>query len=190
MIPVNVFPLVETILHCSGWMWQSPVVYCRLLMLQVIRRPNPGVLRTAAITSWILMAVSVFAVPTDTVNPVVQIQSVIRAQQDAWNRSDIDGFMNGYARSPSTVFVSEDTIKRGWETVRDRYRKKYSDRGKMGTLTFSEIEITLLSPDSALVLGRWSLERAQDRPHGRFTLIFKRLPEGWRIVHDHTSAAK
>ena len=159
-------------------------------MLQVIRRPNPGVLRTAAITSWISMAVSVFAVPTDTVNPVAQIQSVIRAQQDAWNRSDIDGFMNGYARSPSTVFVSEDTIKRGWETVRDRYREKYSDRGKMGTLTFSEIEITLLSPDSALVLGRWSLQRAQDRPHGRFTLIFKRLPEGWRIVHDHTSAAK
>jgi ketosteroid isomerase-like protein len=160
MIPVNVFPSVETILHCSGWMWQSPVVYCQLLMLQVIRRPNPGVLRTAAITSWILMAVSVFAVPTDAVNPVAQIQSVIRAQQDAWNRSDIDGFMNGYARSPSTVFVSEDTIKRGWETVRDRYREKYSDRGKMGTLTFSEIEITLLSPDSALVLGRWSLERA------------------------------
>jgi len=73
--------------------------------------------------------------------------------------------------------------------VRDRYRQKYSDRGKMGTLTFSEIEITLLSSDSAVVLGRWSLERAKDRPHGCFTLIFKRLPEAWRIVHDHTSAA-
>ncbi len=189
MIPVNVFPSVETILHCSGWMWQSPVVYCRLLMLQVIRRPNPGVLRTAAITAWILMAVSVFAVPTDTVNPVAQIQSVIRAQQDAWNRGDIDGFMKGYARSPSTIFISEDIVRRGWETVRERYREKYSDRAKMGTLTFSEIEIALLSPDSAVVLGRWSLERAKDRPHGRFTLIFKRLPEGWRIVHDHTSAA-
>jgi len=189
MIPVNVFPSVETILHCSGWMWQSPVVYCRLLMLQVIRRPNPGVLRTAAITAWILMAVSVFAVPTDTENPVAQIQSVIRAQQDAWNRGDIDGFMKGYARSPSTIFISEDIVRRGWETVRERYREKYSDRAKMGTLTFSEIEIALLSPDSAVVLGRWSLERAKDRPHGRFTLIFKRLPEGWRIVHDHTSAA-
>jgi len=189
MIPVNVFPSVETILHCSGWMWQSPVVYCRLLMLQVIRRPNPGVLRTAAITAWILMAVSVFAVPTDTVNPVAQIQSVIRAQQDAWNRGDIDGFMKGYARSPSTILISEDIVRRGWETVRERYREKYSDRAKMGTLTFSEIEIALLSPDSAVVLGRWSLERAKDRPHGRFTLIFKRLPEGWRIVHDHTSAA-
>lgn len=198
MIPVNVFPSVETILHCSGWMWQSPVVYCQLLMLQVIRFSNSGrtqaprtarLASTIAITCCLLMATNVSAAPAQT-DAAVDIRSVIRAQQDAWNRSDIDGFMNGYARSPSTVFVSEDTIKRGWETVRDRYREKYSDRGKMGTLTFSEIEITLLSPDSALVLGRWSLQRAQDRRHGRFTLIFKRLPEGWRIVHDHTSAAK
>jgi len=121
---------------------------------------------------------------------ITQIRSVLRAQQEAWNRGDIDGFMNGYARSPSTIFISEDTVRRGWETVRDRYHQKYSSREEMGTLTFSEIEITPLSPDSAVVVGRWSLERAKDRPHGRFTLIFKRLPEGWRIVHDHTSAAK
>ncbi len=97
--------------------------------------------------------------------------------------------MNGYARSASTVFVSQDEVSRGWETVRDRYRVKYSDRTKMGTLSFSEIEVTMLSPDAAVVLGRWRLKRTNDEPHGRFTLIFKRLPEGWRIVHDHTSAA-
>jgi ketosteroid isomerase-like protein len=98
--------------------------------------------------------------------------------------------MNGYARSTSTVFVSEDEVGRGWETVRDRYRIRYSDRAKMGTLSFSDIEVTVLSPDAAVVLGRWRLKRANDEPKGRFTLIFKRLPEGWRIVHDHTSAAK
>jgi ketosteroid isomerase-like protein len=87
------------------------------------------------------------------------------------------------------VFVSEDEVRRGWETVRERYRQKYSSRTKMGTLAFSDIEVTLLSPDAAVVLGRWRLKRANDEPHGRFTLIFKRLPEGWRIVHDHTSAA-
>jgi ketosteroid isomerase-like protein len=97
--------------------------------------------------------------------------------------------MNGYAQSASTVFVSEDEVRRGWETVRDRYRIRYSDRAKMGTLSFSNIEVTMLSPDAAVVLGLWRLERANDEPHGRFTLIFKRLPEGWRIVHDHTSAA-
>jgi ketosteroid isomerase-like protein len=109
--------------------------------------------------------------------------------QDSWNRGDIDGFMNGYARSKSTLFISEDTVRRGWETVRERYWKKYSDRTKMGTLAFSELEITPLSSDLAVVLGRWKLQRANDRPHGRFTLVFKHLPEGWRIVHDHTSAA-
>jgi uncharacterized protein (TIGR02246 family) len=127
--------------------------------------------------------------PAQTANAAAEIQSVLHAQQDAWNRGDIDGFMNGYARSASTVFISEDEARRGWETVRERYRQKYSDRTKMGALTFSEIEITLLSPDAAVVLGRWRLKRANDEPHGRFTLIFKLLPDGWRIVHDHTSAA-
>jgi ketosteroid isomerase-like protein len=145
--------------------------------------------RAIAITSYFLITMPILAAPEQSTSAVAEIQSVLRAQQDAWNRGDIDGFMNGYARSVSTVFISEDTIRRGWETVRKRYWEKYSDRAKMGTLTFSDLEISLLSPDAAVVLGRWRLERAKDRPHGRFTLIFKRLPEGWRIVHDHTSAA-
>lgn len=137
----------------------------------------------------ILMPALVWAAPEAPPNSVAEIQSVLTAQQDAWNRGDIDAFMSGYARSASTVFVSEDEVRRGWKTVRDRYRVKYSDRAKMGTLSFSDIEVTMLSPDAAVVLGRWRLKRANDEPHGRFTLVFKHLPEGWRIVHDHTSAA-
>lgn len=118
------------------------------------------------------------------------IRAVIQTQQKAWNQGDIDGFMNGYANATSTAFVSEDKVTRGWQTVRDRYKKKYPDRAKMGTLIFSGLQIKPLSPDCALALGSWKLKRAGDRPHGKFTLIFRRLPEGWRIVHDHTSAAK
>jgi uncharacterized protein (TIGR02246 family) len=136
-----------------------------------------------------LMTALVCAASGETTNSVAEIQSVLTAQQDAWNRGDIDTFMSGYARSASTVFVSEDEVTRGWETVRDRYRLKYSDRAKMGSLSFSDIEVTMLSPDAAVVLGRWKLKRANDEPHGRFTLIFKRLTEGWRIIHDQTSAA-
>src|SRR5947207_12288413 len=158
-------------------------------MLQVIRRSSLGIRRALTIIFCTSVAAIVSAVPTQSQNATAQIRSVLRAQQDAWNRGDIDGFMNGYARSASTVFVSGDTIERGWQTVRDRYREKYSSRAKMGTLTFSDLEITLLSSDSAVASGRWRLKRANDQPHGRFTLIFKRLPEGWRIVHDHTSAA-
>jgi ketosteroid isomerase-like protein len=145
---------------------------------------------TLSIICNILVPALVCAEPEEPSNSVAEIQSVLTVQQDAWNRGDIDAFMNGYARSPSTVFVSQDDVSRGWETVRDRYRIKYSDRSIMGTLSFSDTEVTMLSPDAAVVLGRWKLKRANDEPHGRFTLILKRLPEGWRIVHDHTSAAK
>ena len=123
------------------------------------------------------------------VNATNEIQNLLHAQQEAWNRGDIDAFMNGYWRSAETVFVSGDEVTRGWQKVLDRYKTKYSDRAKMGTLTFSNLEITSLSNDSAVALGVWKLKRANDEPHGRFTLIFRRLPAGWRIVHDHTSAA-
>jgi len=119
----------------------------------------------------------------------LEISAVLKMQQDAWNRGDIDAFMNGYSRSDETLFVSGDDVTRGWQKVLDRYKKKYSDRAKMGTLMFSNLEITPLSNDSAVALGSWKLNRANDQPHGRFTLIFRRFPEGWRIVHDHTSAA-
>jgi ketosteroid isomerase-like protein len=122
-------------------------------------------------------------------DPREEIRDVIQAQQDAWNRGDIDAFMNGYWRSEETIFVSGDEISRGWQTVLERYRKKYSDREKMGTLTFSQLKIDILSSDAAVALGRWELKRKIDNPHGRFTLIFRKMPEGWRIVHDHTSAA-
>jgi ketosteroid isomerase-like protein len=166
----------------------------------MIRPVSPGRERWDHNDFCTLMATTAVAVPKQAANARKEIRSVLQAQQNAWNRGDIDGFMNGYARLASTVFISEDTIRRGWQTVRDRYRKKYSSRAKMGTLTFSNLEITLLSSDSAIASGHWKLKRASglrssfggvgnDQPHGRFTLILKRLPEGWRIVYDHTSGA-
>jgi uncharacterized protein (TIGR02246 family) len=117
------------------------------------------------------------------------VRAVLDAQVAAWNRGDLDGFMNGYWRSPRTVFISGDNIRRGWQTVLDHYRQAYASREKMGTLSFLEIEIKPLSPDSAVAFGRWQLVRASDKPHGRFTLLFRRTREGWRIIHDHTSSA-
>ena len=115
------------------------------------------------------------------------IRGVLKAQVAAWNRGDIDGFMQGYARSAKTTFVSGDEVTHGWQTVRDRYAKKYDKREKMGMLTFSGLTITPLCDDAAIVLGSWSLQRAKDQPHGKFTLLLRKRPEGWRIVLDHTS---
>jgi ketosteroid isomerase-like protein len=117
------------------------------------------------------------------------IRTVLEAQSEAWNRGNIEGYMAGYWRSPQTVFISGDSITRGWQTVLDRYKKNYNSREKMGTLTFSDLEITPISNNTAVVLGRWHLKRTQDEPHGRFTLIFRKTKQGWRIVHDHTSSA-
>ncbi len=116
----------------------------------------------------------------------IEIRAVMNAQVAAWNRGDIDGFMAGYVRSDKLEFVSGGKITRGWQTVRDRYHRKYDSREKMGTLKFSDIKFKMLAPHIALVLGRWELIRGKDRPHGSFTLTFRRQPEGWRIVHDQT----
>ena len=132
----------------------------------------------------LLFSVGIASAATDA---SAEIRAVMDRQVAAWNRGDIDGFMEGYARSDATEFVSGDKITRGWQTVRDRYRKKYGSREKMGRLAFSEIKITPLSTYAAIVLGRWQLVRQSDKPHGIFTLLFRRTPAGWRIIHDHTS---
>jgi ketosteroid isomerase-like protein len=126
--------------------------------------------------------------PEDDRN-VAAVRAVLESQAAAWNRGDIEGYMEGYAKEDSTEFVSGDTITRGWQTVLDRYKSHYDSRAKMGTLTFSELEIKPLSEYYIMATGRWQLAREADTPHGRFTLIFRRTAAGWRIVHDHTSAA-
>lgn len=120
---------------------------------------------------------------------IAAVRAVVEAQKDAWNRGDIGGYMDGYARSPNTILVSGDNITRGWQTVHDRYQKNYNSREKMGTLTFSDLEVTVVSKDAAVMIGRWHLQRANDEPHGRFTLIFRKTKQGWKIVQDHTSSA-
>lgn len=115
------------------------------------------------------------------------IQTVLSDQAAAWNRGDLEGFMAGYWNSPKLVFVSGANVTRGWQPTLDRYKKGYDSREKMGTLSYGDLEIDVLSKDAAVVLGSWSLARAKDNPHGKFTLIFRKFKEGWRIAMDHTS---
>lgn len=115
------------------------------------------------------------------------IVSVMNTQAADWNRGDIDAFMKGYWNSEKLVFVSGDGVTRGWQPTLDRYKKSYDSRAKMGTLTFSDLEVNVISKDAAVVLGSWSLARENDNPKGKFTLIFRKFKDGWRIVHDHTS---
>ncbi len=115
------------------------------------------------------------------------IQSVLTAQQRDWNNGNIRGFMDGYWNSPDLTFAGTRGFTQGWQPVMSRYEKTYSDRAAMGTLGFSELEIRQLGPDAALVLGKWHLQRQAGDVGGIFTLVFQKFPEGWRIIHDHTT---
>ncbi|MEJ7711340.1 MAG: DUF4440 domain-containing protein [Pyrinomonadaceae bacterium] len=120
---------------------------------------------------------------------VAEVRAVLDDQVAAWNHGDVDAFMEGYAHSAETTFISGVTMTRGWQTVLERYRKNYGSREQMGTLAFSELDIKLLAPNAALVLGRWQLTRSTDSPWGRFSLILAKTSVGWRVTHDHTSSA-
>lgn len=120
------------------------------------------------------------------------IKAVLDAQQSAWNRGDVDAFLVGYWHSNDLTFSGSSGVSRGWDGVLARYKKNYPDRAAMGQLDFSELEFRFLGPDAALVLGKWHLKREEDSvtadTGGVFSLVWQRFPEGWKIVHDHTSA--
>lgn len=118
------------------------------------------------------------------------IRALLKDQESAWNEGDIRGFMEGYLASESLRFASGGDVTYGWEAALERYERGYPDREAMGRLRFSDIAITLITGDAALVFGRWSLERAKDQPSGLFTLFLRKTGDGWRVVHDHTSSAE
>jgi ketosteroid isomerase-like protein len=120
------------------------------------------------------------------------VESILRMQQDAWNRQDLEAFMAGYWNSPELTFFSGANRRDGWQATLDRYRASYAGPGhEMGNLDFSGLRIEMLGPDAAFVRGSWHLTMPDGKtPHGLCTLVFRKFPEGWKIVHDHTSAAE
>jgi ketosteroid isomerase-like protein len=117
------------------------------------------------------------------------IEGVMSAQREAWNRGNLDAFMDGYIRGDDLVFTSGSQIRRGWATTLARYRARYGkDRSTMGKLAFDILEIRPLGADGAVVLGRWTLTETSKSGSGVFSVIFERRNDGWRIVHDHTSS--
>lgn len=128
-----------------------------------------------------------FSGPARDASLTATLARVLTEQAAAWNRGDIDAFVDDYWKSPDLTFSSGGATTRGWEATRDRYHKRYPDRAAMGTLTFDSLEAMRLDANSALLLGRWKLVRAADSPGGNFSLVFRRIDGRWLIVHDHTS---
>ncbi len=145
------------------------------------------------LASLLVLLATAFASAQNQNSPSIDdaIRAVLHAQMDAWNHHDLDAFMAGYWKSPELTFFSGATETKGWEPTLERYRRAYQSAGhSMGTLSFTDLRVEPLSADAAFVRGQFHLVMPDGKqPHGVFTLIFRKFPEGWRIVHDHSCAA-
>ena len=117
------------------------------------------------------------------------IRKVIEEQQAAWNRQDLEGFMVGYWNSAELTFFSGAHESTGWHAALDRYKKNYQGAvHEMGKLEFAKLRIETLGPEAAFVRGEFHLTMSDGKtPQGLFTLVFRKFPEGWKIVHDHSA---
>jgi hypothetical protein len=122
------------------------------------------------------------------VHDEAELTAVLQKQAADWNRGDLATFMTGYWKSDETIFAGAGGLARGWQAVYERYQKTYPDQKAMGQLTFSDIEVHKTCADAAFVLGQFHLVRENDKFSGIFTLNFRKFPEGWKVVADHTTA--
>jgi uncharacterized protein (TIGR02246 family) len=158
------------------------------------QRWNPGVWFVATMLAAILaISSSDFAAGAresdDRTADNAAIRKILSEQQAAWNRGDVNSFLEGYWHSPKLTFSGSSGVARGWDGVLARYKKNYPNLAAMGQLEFSDLEFRFLGRDAALVLGGWHLTREKEgNIGGVFSLVWQKFPEGWRIIHDHTSA--
>ena len=138
-----------------------------------------------------LLAACAAPPPPAALSPTAEseIRAVLNAQVVAWNEGSVRGFMDGYAQTEELRFASGGNVRTGWQATLEGYERGYPDGAAMGTLRFDSLDVRVLAPTWAVVFGRWRLDRAEDTPNGLFTLLFERRPEGWRVVHDHTSSS-
>ena len=149
---------------------------------RVVREERVVEQRTAAPGTWVA--------PIDTAAVAASVTAVLMAQQARWNAGDLRGYMDTYVRTRNTTFLSGGTATQGWSQMFGAYMRAYPDRASMGTLTFSDLVVRPVTHETAVVWGRWRLDREADTPQGLFTLLMETRPGGtWRIVHDHTSSA-
>ena len=148
-------------------------------------------MRRVGLAVLMLTLVSTVGFARDDAFSRAAIEQVLKTQQAAWNRKDLQSFMAGYWNSPDLTFFAGGQSASGWQGALERYQKTYQGAGKeMGKLDFYDLRIEPLGEESAFVRGAWHLTMPDGKtPHGLFTLVFHRFPDGWKIIHDHTSAA-
>ena len=122
----------------------------------------------------------------DNKSPEIQAQEAMTKQAQAWNKGDLDGYMNAYWKSDSLVFIGK-SIQRGWDSVNSSYQKLYSDKSKRGTLNFTYLKTTTFTENDVMIVGRWEVTIYEAKRGGNFTVIMKKINNEWKVVYNHTS---
>ena len=130
----------------------------------------------------LLMAISFQAEAQET-----EIRALLQKQTEAWNRGELEDFMEGYWKNDSLMFIGKSGITYGWQQTLDNYKRGYPDKTAMGQLTFTLIEIKRLSSKYYSVVGRWNLKRTIGDIGGHYTLLMKKINGVWVIISDHSS---
>lgn len=116
-----------------------------------------------------------------------QIRKLLATQTEAWNRGDVEGFMQTYWRSDSLLFIGKNGVQRGWDKTLANYKKNYPDTAAMGKLSFDILVVKELSPDYYFVVGKWMLKRSLGDLSGHYDLLLHKVEGRWVIISDHSS---
>lgn len=144
----------------------------------------------AAVAALLIVVAPAFADPPAPPSPAddAAVRKVLVDQVLAWNKGDLDGFMAGYWNDERMTYISGGKYVRGWKALKERYRVAYQGEGKqMGQLAFAELDTEAVGPGAVLVRGKWEVTVGKDAVGGWFTLLFRKMPDGWKVTHDHTS---
>jgi ketosteroid isomerase-like protein len=115
------------------------------------------------------------------------IRQLLTVQTQAWNKGDIEGFMQTYWKNDSLMFIGRNGVNWGWQTTLDHYKKSYPDTTAMGKLSFDIILVKQLSPEYYFVVGKWMLHRSIGDLSGHYNLLMRKIKGRWCIVSDHSS---
>lgn len=115
------------------------------------------------------------------------IREVLRTQQDAWNKFDLEGFMQGYWKSDSLKFYGSNGVTKGWHKTLSNYKKGYPSKEYTGELQFTFNSISPIEDHSYYVMGEYHLKRAVGNAQGEFLIILKKINGEWKIIADMSS---
>ncbi len=138
----------------------------------------------------LLLLLCMTLVPAPKTDDAADVRALLTAQADAWNRGDLNGFLEPYWNSEELSFFGNDSVTRGFAATAARYHQRYGNsKETMGHLGLEDLEVTMLSSGSAAVYGRFRLQMKDSNPTGIFTLILRKQAGKWKIIHDHTLTA-